>query len=443
MSNSRVLYLAPAEVRPATDAIALLEKVLVVAAFCIFLGAFKTILLSGDDNDRTDGSALFQMVSGGIYLASIAIVLVRGFPTWGFAVLRRAWPLVFLTLLTLVSTLWSQDPGPTLRRAIALILSSWFALYVVVRFKPRDFLNLLVIAFAILIAVSIAAVAIPGQGITSGGAYAGAWKGLTGNKNELGRVVALAVAILPVIAWLHMTDRRRMAAVVGVIAMPVLLLSHSATSLLAAVLGVGLGGVVYVLFGGRIGRYRLRGELRVILGLIAVVGGLALFTVAWTPLLQALGRDPTLTGRTKLWDWALTVNHNRRLLGSGYRSFWIDDNTRYFFLTFAWNKGPEGERSDSFAGPTHAHSGYVDLMLELGYVGLFAFCATVLSGLFALHRVIKRGNLELGFIFAVIVVFLLVYAITARSILQQAEGLWVLFSIFYLFSIKESMSLEN
>ena len=419
-----------------------IEKGLVVAAFIVFLGTFKTLLADGGDS-RTSGSALFQLVTGGIYLASMVVVVARGFPAWGATILKRAWPLVLLTALTLVSTFWSQDPGTTLRRAIALTLCMWFAFYIVLRFSPRTFFNLLVVAFAVLLVVSILAVAIPGQGITPGGTYAGAWRGLTGNKNELGRVVALAVALLPAAAILGMTDRPRAALAVGAVALPVLFLSHSATSLMAAVLGIGLGSVVYVLLGGRIGRYRLRAELRFTLGVIAVVGGLILFTVAWTPLLQALGRDPTLTGRTKLWEWALSVNQDRHVLGSGYRAFWINKNSKYFFLTFAWNMGPDGQRSDSFSGPTHAHSGYVDLILELGYVGLSTFIVTVLSGFVNISRVVRRGNLELGFISAVIVAFLLVYAVTARSILQQAEGLWVLFVVFYLFSIKESLFLEG
>ena len=415
-----------------------IERTLVVAGFLVFLGAFKSILLDGGDS-RTGGSSMFQAVSGGIYLASMAIVLARGFPVWGFTLLRRGWPLVVLTLMALASTLWAQDPGPTFRRGVALLLSSWFALYVVIRFDPREFLGLLAISFAIMLGVSLLAIAVPGEGITPGGTYAGAWRGFTGNKNEFGRVVALAVALMPTAALLGMTARPKRALAVGAIALPMLFLSHSATSLMSAVLSVGLGTVVYVLFGGRIGRYRLRAELRATLGVIAVVSGVMLFTVLWTPLLQALGRDPTLTGRTKLWDWALAVNEDRRLLGSGYRSFWIDENTRYFFLSFAWNKDPDGERSDSFAGPTHAHSGYVDTILELGYVGFGVFCATILSALVALERTIRRGNLALGFMFASVLVFLLVYAVTARSILQQAEALWILFSVFYLFSIKETL----
>lgn len=429
----------PATRRSVGETVDWFEKVLVVAAFLVFLGAFKTILLSGGD-DRAGGSALFQAVTGSIYLASMAIVLSRGIPAWLPPLLYRAWPLVLLTLLPLFSTFWSQDPGPTLRRAIALILSTWFALYVVIRFTPRDFFNLLTIAFAMFVAATVAAAVVPGLGITPGGAYAGAWRGLTGNKNELGRSIALAVALLPTIAVLRMTDLRRTAVAVGAVAFPVLLLSQSATSLMSAVLALAVGSVVYVLLGGRIGGYRLRAELGAPLAFVAVVGGFLLFTVAWTPVLEALGRDPTLTGRTKLWDWALAQNEDRRWLGSGYRAFWINKNTRYFFLTFAWNKGPEGDRSDTYAGPTHAHSGYVDLILELGLVGLGTFAVMISGGFLHLRHALARGSPRLSFIFAVIMVFLLVYAITARSVLQQAEGLWNLFCALYLFSIKESLT---
>jgi hypothetical protein len=81
----------------------------------------------------------------------------------------------------------------------------------------------------------------------------------------------------------------------------------------------------------------------------------------------------------------------------------------------------------------------VDLLLELGVVGLSAFLILVVSALATLRRVIAIRSLTLGFIFAAIIVFLLVYAITARSLLQQSEALWSLFGLFYLFSIKETL----
>src|SRR5262245_57035488 len=108
---------------------AFFEKVLVVGAFLIFLGTFRT-LLSGGGADRTDGSPLFRAAVGSLYLVSMVIVAARGVPSLLLRLLARGWPLVVLTLLALASTIWSQDPGPTLRRAVALTLGTWFVFYV-------------------------------------------------------------------------------------------------------------------------------------------------------------------------------------------------------------------------------------------------------------------------------------------------------------------------
>jgi O-antigen ligase len=164
-------------------------------------------------------------------------------------------------------------------------------------------------------------------------------------------------------------------------------------------------------------------------------------TYGWFAILEALGRDPTLTGRTKLWDWAMGINDNagREWLGSGFRAFWIGANTKYFFEVFYWNQNPDGTRSDSFAGPEHAHSGYVDTYIELGLLGVTALAVMVLSAIVVLWRAFRQGDPRVGFIFAVILSFLLVYATTERSILQHSEDLWFLVMLFYLLTVKETV----
>lgn len=416
------------------------EKALALAGFLLLLETFRIVLLSGGP-ERTEGSALFQLVSGSIYLSALLALLVRGIPSWVFGVLRRAWPLVGLTLLPLVSVLWSQAPDASLRRAIALILSSAFALFLVVRFNPRTILNLLAIAFAVFVVVGILAAGIPGMGITPGGEYAGAWRGLTGQKNVFARALALAVALLPAAVVLGLIGRRGLTLAVSLLALGLLILAQSATSLVSAFAGVAIGTTLYVALGGRIGGFKLRPELGITFLLIAAVTGALVVTYGWTAILEALGRDPTLTGRTKLWDWSMSVNasEGREWLGSGYRAFWINANTKYFFEVFAWSQNPDGSRSDSFAGPEHAHSGYVDTYLEFGLLGVTALAVMVISALAVLRRAFLGANPKVGFIFAVILSFLLIYSITERSILQQSEDLWFLFILFYLLTIKETI----
>jgi hypothetical protein len=161
-------------VRPAAgeaaraDNIVWWEKALAIAGFLICFNTFQTIVSPGSF-DRTNGSALFQLLSGGVYVSAIVVLLARGIPDWAIRVVGRSWPLVALTLLPLISTIWSDAPGTSLRRAIALLLSSAFAVFLLVRFSPRAVFNLLVVAFAVHVGVGVLAAA-AGPGIASNGA---------------------------------------------------------------------------------------------------------------------------------------------------------------------------------------------------------------------------------------------------------------------------------
>jgi exopolysaccharide production protein ExoQ len=69
----------------------------------------------------------------------------------------------------------------------------------------------------------------------------------------------------------------------------------------------------------------------------------------------AVGRDPTLTDRTKIWGLLITMQTNP-LLGTGYETFWLGPR-----LMTIWSRfGPLNE----------AHNGYLEVYLNLGIIGL-------------------------------------------------------------------------
>jgi O-antigen ligase len=434
MADVRLLPEAT-QISAAPPRIGLLEKTLAVAGLLVLMGVLRAVGL-GEQSDRTAGSALFQLVSGGIYLSALGAMLIRGIPAWVFQTLARCWPLILLTLLALVSALWSQAPDTSLRRAVALILSSSFAVFFIARLDLRTIVALLAVAFAIYLALSIAAAAIPGFGIVTSGSYAGAWRGIGGHKNSFGRTVALAAVLLPVAAALGLVSFRRMTALLGLVAVALLFLSRSATSLVAAFGGMSLGVLFYAAFGGPIGRIRLHPAAGAALLASATIA-IGLILIFAIPTITALlGRDPTLTGRTELWAWAIGLNEDRALLGSGYRTFWIDENTKYFFTSFTWHEDEE-DTTTGFHGPSHSHSGYVDTYVELGWIGVVCFALVIVSAFVVIRKAIACGASEAGLLFSLTMAFLLVYATAANSILQHSEDLWFLFSMFYLMATKE------
>jgi exopolysaccharide production protein ExoQ len=414
-----------------------IDGIIAVFGLLLVMRTFR-ILLEGGSLDRTDGSPLFQLFSGAIYLAAIGSLVIRGIPYSTFRIVLRAWPLVLLVALTLVSTLWSQAPDSTFRRAAALILTASFALFLVVRFDLRALLKLVAISFAIFCIGSVLIALVPGVGITPGGKYAGAWRGLSLQKNSFGRTLALGIAVLAAAVATGQIERSIKIAALGGLAFLLLLLSQSATALVTAFASLGVGTVLYAALGGRFGRIKLRLELGLAFLLIVVPSVFFLVSYYWYDILTALGRDPTLSGRVKLWQWAIGMNETREWLGSGYRAFWIDANTRYFSESFYWDADPDGNRRGSL-GPDHSHSGYVDVYLEFGFLGLALFGTLIASSLVKLRSLLMRGGFGAGLILAVVLSFVLIYSSTERAILQQSEDLWLFVMVFYLFMVKETM----
>jgi O-antigen ligase len=81
------------------------------------------------------------------------------------------------------------------------------------------------------------------------------------------------------------------------------------------------------------------------------------FSSVIAPLVEAVGRDVTFTGRTDIWEHISLATVNP-LVGSGYWNFW----------------GGKGGLAISEAMQTtvpNAHCGYLDIFLDGGMVGLF------------------------------------------------------------------------
>ena len=71
----------------------------------------------------------------------------------------------------------------------------------------------------------------------------------------------------------------------------------------------------------------------------------------------AFGRDPTLTDRTHIWKIVLSL-HTNPLVGTGYESFWLGPR-----LQKVWSAG--------FGKLNEAHNGYLQVYLNLGFIGVF------------------------------------------------------------------------
>ncbi len=109
--------------------------------------------------------------------------------------------------------------------------------------------------------------------------------------------------------------------------------------------------------------------------LVVFVLSAAVFALFFDPgggVLESLGRDPTLTGRTEIWSRVIGMVTNP-FLGTGYESFWLGPRLQKMWSLYYFK-------------PNQAHNGYIEVYLNLGWVGLALLAIVILTGY---HRIVQ------------------------------------------------------
>jgi O-antigen ligase len=104
-------------------------------------------------------------------------------------------------------------------------------------------------------------------------------------------------------------------------------------------------------------------------------------------LSQAVGRSPSMSDRTRIWQVLLSVPINP-VLGTGYQSFWLGSRVQWIWARLTGDNVLE------------AHNGYLQTYLDLGLIGLFLVCAFLVATYrkvcMRLNPLTPLGSLSLG-----------------------------------------------
>lgn len=382
-------------------------------AFSVFglvamMGGFDYLFARGYSMEAAaGGSRGVQLLTGAVFLTAALRLALR--PADAFAFLRASPLLVAFVLLAPLSTLWADEPGITLRRSAALLGTSWFGLYLAVYYRPEALMRLLAVAFGVFVAIQVLGTALqPGHAFGTQGL-----RGLLGQKNDFGRLMVLAALTLflarstgsagGLLAWGGFLTASLLA-----------LASQSRTAwvLYAGVFALGLP-FARLLAGGA-----LAGGARLVLACGAGLAVVFLGASFYASGLDALGKDATLTDRTVIWDLLIAYGLEHPWLGVGYGSFW---------------EGPYGALfAERWRELGHAHNGYLDLWLALGYVGagLFTLCVAAFA-LRCVRALIRHGD-SVGAYAALALVLMAVGNAVARVIPTHNSIDWVLFVTLFL-----------
>ncbi len=322
--------------------------------------------------------------------------------------------IVLFFFYCLISLLWSDYPFVVFKRWTRSVGDIAMVLVIITEADWLDALKRILIRLGfILIPLSILFIRFyPSLGRFYSRGGAPEWTGVGTDKNALGAICMLfGVSLL----WLGITTyrnrsrnrTRRLAAISIVLTMILYLIvvADSKTALACFVMADLL--IVATAFGPT---FRKPAFVNVLVAAMLTVSFCVLFLGIGGGALSAMGRDASLTGRTEVWKTVLPYAKNP-WVGAGYENFWIGDRLQVF--------------NTLLGGLNQAHNGYIEVYLNLGWVGLLLLSTIIVAGYRNIMKELRRnpetGRLKLAFFF-----ICLVYNFTEASFKMESP-VWILF----------------
>lgn len=340
---------------------------------------YQSLATTTQPKSPSSGGIISRMLWLALLALSVTIIVWRAGLAWLLVRMLNPFLLLFV-VLAIASIAWSIDPSLSARRllrmatiilaCIAFVLAGWHAQ----RYQHvvRSTLTALLLG-SIFFGLAVPTLAIHTETAPE---LLGAWRGLANHKNGLGALASIAL-LFWFHAWLTREVKPWPALAGGVIALTCLLLSRSSTALVVSLFGMGL---LLVLLRSPQG---LRPYIPYLVGTLAatlLLYALVLLNLIpglgtlMSPIAALTGKDMTFTGRTQIW--AILAEHIRLrpLLGTGYAAYWVAVPTvgteSYEFVL----------RMATFY-PGSAHNGYLEIVNDLGWVGLLCLIAYIVTHL--------------------------------------------------------------
>jgi exopolysaccharide production protein ExoQ len=343
--------------------------------------------------------------------ATVMALLCIGLVVWKYGAAlksaRKVKPIIFLTLAAPFSAIWSDSPVHSMAEGMLLIALTGFALVVASAFSEGGQIELLVLAAGIVLTLSILlAIGMPGVGTQ---AESGAWRGLFHQKNDCAGTSLFL--LIPAMHWKTRSSFERVLRWTVISeALLLILMSQSRNGWGLAIAMIAVAATLSLLR-----RMRSREAAAVVATLIGVGVVILYAGYQYGPqILAFVGKDPTMSERTVIWQMVSESLMKRPLLGYGFNAFW---------------GGTAGE-SVNVIMVTHwmqaqSQNGYLDVWLQLGLFGIALLVACFLqAGRYALLNFRARGATQL---WIELVICLLLYNIAESTLMASHSLSWFLF----------------
>ena len=306
-----------------------------------------------------------QIIYSTLFLVSFFSLVFKRFSF--ISLIKREKFLAFFLLWCFASILWSDFPFVSFKRYFQFFTAFTVGTAALLHSDDVDdnmkYFQYVLASFVIvsLISVFIIPAALDEYGT---------WRGLASTKNGLGQV-ALVSLIFWFIYFKQSNTHRKKILSIGIIFFSFVLLlgSRSGTSMIG--FGIVLMVVVLLQFDKvfhPVGIKKSFSTITIASFLLIICFSLLFDPEIFNVLPGLIGKDITFTGRIFLWEEILEEVKKHFLLGCGFQGYWVvtNENLLALYEQFVWL-------------PNQAHNGYLDILNEVGLVGLILFILLIVN----------------------------------------------------------------
>lgn len=382
--------------------------------FYIFSIAFMAV---GGTNPDGSGSS-YKQATWGILYALCCIIIYRSRGEKNSPAIRFPLELLILYGFILISIGWSDYKISSLKRYILLIGLLLIAVITTkISISENSFVKILTKPLAVFMLGGAAiAAALPTLAFDSDGAL----QAYTSHKNTWGQFMLLC----SIIFFNKVLLRENVRTYLPLLAISVTMLhmSKSATSLLAFIFS-SFCVLLLQVFSSKNMAGRLLMLALVLTGAIStlvysIIFGSLPFNDLVNLLFKVTDKSTTLTGRTFLWQLMGAEIERHPWFGTGFGGFWVGLEGAAGVLVKRLDWGP----------PTQAHSGYIDVVNEIGLAGMAVLAVVLISHLYRClilysKEIYARDNFSLH---TAIIISVLITNYAESSLIQGTNILWLI-----------------
>ena len=374
------------------------------------------LLLNGaSEGDGTDilAADLSMIAKVNLLLYGITFVLVA--LRWKKVLKLVSQEIFFWPFLTLAcfSVFWSSLPDVTFRSAVYALGTTLFGIYLASRYSLKEQLGHITWTLGFIMLLSLVfVIALPHYGIM-GGVHEGAVRGVYLHKNVFSPMIVLATTVFFLQAF-ESGENSKISWGMFILTVAFGIMSRSSTALGLMIV------MLSICIAFRVFRWRYEALISSIL-IISIVGGAA---VVWLVqfggldlIFESLGKDATLSSRTKIWGYVWESIERQPILGYGLSGFWNGLNGPSAYIERAMR-----------VHVSYAHNGFLDFCLSFGFVGFSLFISNFILVTGKALSLLRRSNTVIGFWPLVLMTYFVMTNLTEGTLYNLNSFAWVLYT---------------